>query len=333
MFMNRKIFCLIMLASSLMSCEQKETDMDESVKMKTSLEINLISEKTKASGLGGNEENAVSDYQVLVYDMSSRMLESYVKPDPTSISVNIQCTTGPKEVVVLANAPDVSGIVSFDTFLKTKSRLADNASGSLVMEGHAASDLTAAGGAVNVNIRRIVSKVVLDAVNVNFEADAYDHMDFILKRVYLTNIAGDKSYLSETADPSSWYNQIIRTQSPEIDALVYDDISDVNLKESKTYTVKHHFYCYPNPHEDDTFASDHWSPRPTRLVLEAVLGGVPYYYPVSLPPLKQNTRYHVTLNIIRPGATSPEQDMEKYAATFMINVEEWKDSPNVIETI
>lgn len=331
--MKRKIFGVAMLASALLSCEKKETSMPESVKEKTSMEIMFVSEETKSPGVGGNEEKAVSSYQVLVYDMSSRMLEAYATPDPTALSVNIQCTTGPKEVVVLANAPDVSGIVSFDAFMKTRSRLADNALGNLVMEGHASPDLTAAGGTVNVDIRRIVSKVVLDAVNVNFELDAYNHMDFILKKVYLTNVAGDKSYLSETADPSLWYNQIVRTQSSEVDALVYDEISDVNLKESKTYTVKHHFYCYPNPYEDDTFAADHWSPRPTRLVLETVLGGVPYYYPVSLPPLMQNTRYHVTLNIIRPGATSPEQDMEKYAATFKISIEEWKGPENVTETI
>ena len=331
--MKRKIICVAMVASVLLSCEKKEDGMPEPVKEKTSLEIMLVSEETKASGAGGNEEKGVSDYQVLVYDMSSRMLEAYATPDPAAVSVNVQCTTGPKEVVVLANAPDVSGIVSFDAFLKTRSRLADNSLGSLVMEGHASPDLTAAGGTVNVDIRRIVSKIVLDAVNVNFEADAYNNMDFILRKVYLTNIAGDKSYLSEAADPLSWYNQIVRTQTPEVDALVCDEISGVNLKESKTYTVKHHFYCYPNPYVDDTFAADHWSPRPTRLVLEAVLGGVQYYYPVSLPELKQNTRYHVTLNIIRPGATSPEQDMDKYAATFKINIEEWKGPENVTETI
>ena len=70
-----------------------------------------------------------------------------------------------------------------------------------------------------------------------------------------------------------------------------------------------------------------------RLVLEAVLGGVQYYYPISLPELKQNTRYHVTLNIVRPGATSPEQDMDKYAVSFKINVEEWKGPENITETI
>jgi hypothetical protein len=115
--------------------------------------------------------------------------------------------------------------------------------------------------------------------------------------------------------------------------MIYDEIGNINLKETKKYTTRHHFYCYPNPHKDDTFAADQWNPRPTRLVIEATLGDVLYYYPVSLPVLEQNTRYHVSLHIVRPGATSPEQDMEKYAVSFKINIEEWKETDDVTETI
>lgn len=324
---------MAVLAAVLLSCEKKEPATSPVLKETAALEIKLVSEDTKASGAGGSEEKDVSSYQVLVFDMSSRMLEAYATPDPSSSSVSLQCTTGPKEVVVLANAPDVSMTVSYDSFLKTRSRLADNSIGRLVMEGHASPDLTAAGGTIAVDIRRIVSKVVLDAVNVDFEMDAYDDMDFILKKIYLTNVAGDRSYLARNADPSLWYNQIVRQSVPEIDELVYDEVGDINLKNTKKYTAIHHFYCYPNPYEDDTFSPDKWTPRPTRLVMEAVLGSTLYYYPVSLPPLKQNTRYHVTLNIVRPGATSPEQDMDKYAVSVNINVEEWKGPENVTETI
>lgn len=331
--MKRKIFCAALFALMLVSCEKKNLPVSGEVKETVPLEIVLASEETKVAEEGGNEEKSVSDYQVLIYDMSSRMLEAYATPDPAAVSVNMQCTTGPKEVVVLANAPDVRGITSYDTFLKTKSRLADNNIGDLVMEGHASPNLTAAGGTVNVDIRRIVSKVVLDGITVDFELDAYDNMDFILNKVYLTNVAGDKSYLAEDADPASWYNQMVWTSVPEVDAMVYDDLGNLNLKDTRKYLHQHHFYCYPNPYTTDTFAPDVWSPRPTRLVVEATLGNVRYYYPVSLPELKQNTRYYVSLHIIRPGATTPEQDMDKHAVSFKITVEEWKGPENVSETI
>lgn len=332
--MKKMIFSAAVFAAVLLSCDMAEVDkVNVDDKETACLEVRMAPGETKVSGEGGDEEKTVSSYQVLIFDRTDMMLEAYATPDPTALSVNIRCTTGPKEVVVLANAPDVSSIVSYDSFLKTRSLLSDNAAGNLVMEGHASPELYASGNSVTVDIRRMVSKVVLDKVTVDFEVDAYDKMDFILKEVYLTNVAGDKSYLAENADPASWYNKMVRTQDAKVDALIYERIGDVNLKETRQYTVQHHFYCYPNPYRQDTFSPVTWSPRPTRLVLVAELGGKKCYYPVSLPELKQNMRYYVTLNIIRPGASSPEQDMEKYPATININIVEWNGLESVTETI
>ena len=332
--MKKMILSAAVFAAVLLSCEMAEVDdVNVGNKETACLEVKMATGETKVSGEGGDEEKAVSSYQVLIFDKTDRMLEAYATPAPTALSVSIQCTTGPKEVVVLANAPDVSSIVSYDSFLKARSLLSDNAVGALVMEGHASPELSASGNSVTVDIRRMVSKVVLDKVTVDFEADAYDKMDFVLKELYLTNVAGDKSYLTETADPASWYNKIVRTPDAKVDAMVYENLGDVNLKDTKQYTVKHHFYCYPNPYTQDTFSPVAWSPRPTRLVLVAELGGKTCYYPVSLPELKQNMRYYVTLNIIRPGASSPEQDMEKYPATININIVEWSGLESVTETI
>lgn len=332
--MKKGILTAAFVAAMLMSCETaEENKVDFTMKETASLEVLMSPVDTKVAGEGNDEEKAVSGYQVLIFDRSSRMLEAYATPAPTASSVNMQCTTGPKEVVVLANAPDVSAIVSYDAFLQTRSQLADNAPGALVMEGHASPELAASGNSVTVDVRRLVSKVVLEKVTVDFELDAYDKMDFVLKNVYLTNVAGDKRYLADVADPSAWYNKIVRTPDAKVDAMLYDAIANVNLKESRQYTVKHHFYCYSNPYKDDTFSSAAWSPRPTRLVLEAELGGNLFYYPVSLPELRQNMRYYVSLHIIRPGATSPEQDMDKYSVDININVVEWEGKESVSETI
>lgn len=331
--MKKKIFYAAMSAVLLVSCEEKQFVAEEFSGETVALEVRLLSEETKVAGEGSEEENTVSDYQVMIFDMSSRMLEVYDTPDPTAVSVDVRCTTGPKEVVVLANAPDVSKIISYDTFLKTRSRLADNAIGHLVMEGHSPTDLTAAGGTVSVDVKRIVSKVVLDGITVDFEQDVYDNMDFILKKVYLTNVAADKCYLAENADPIQWCNKIVRATTPEVDAMLYEDLGNLNLKTTREYAQQHHFYCYPNPYVNDSFSMESWTERPTRLVVEAMLGNVLYYYPIVLPELEQNTRYYVSLHIVRPGATSPEQDMDKYAVSFDIKIEEWKGPVEVSETI
>lgn len=319
--------------AAMISCERNEGSQSVNTGAdKAMLEVRMVSEETKVSGEGGDEEKSVSDYQVLVYDMSSRSLESYAKPDPDAVDVQFECRLGEKEIVVLANAPDMSDMISYDAFLVKKSYLADNSEGHLVMEGNASMDLSLSGGSVTVDLRRMVSKVILDGITVDFEHDEYDDLDFILKKIYLTNVAGDMTYSAETADPALWYNKIVQTSSDDVDGMILETFADVNLKGATDYTSSHHFYCYPNPYENDDFSLQ-WSPRPTRLVVEAELGGEVFYYPVSLPVLERNNRYHVTLHIVRPGAKTPEQEMDRQAASFTINIVGWQGSSSVSETI
>lgn len=331
--MKRKIFVAASVLAAVISCERNEGPQPVNADAeKAMLEVRMVADATKVSGEGGAEENAVSDYQVLVYDMTSRSLEAYEKPGPEAVDVRFQCRVGIKEVVVLANAPDMSDMISYDDFLKEKSFLSDNSVGQLVMEGHAPMDLTASGASVTVDLRRMVSKVILDGITVDFEHDGYDDLDFVLKKIYLTNVAGDMTYSAETADPAIWYNKIVQTSSDDVDGLILETLSDVSLKGATDYTSSHHFYCYPNPYKNDDFSSM-WSPRPTRLVVEAELGGETFYYPVSLPVLERNNRYHVSLHIVRPGARTPEQDMDRQAASFTINIVGWQGSSSVTETI
>lgn len=332
--MKTKFFVAAAAAVALIACaKNEESVVQPSVDETGVLKVRMNSGQTKITESGGDEEKSVSDYQILIYDMNSRMLEAYARPEADSDEISVNCRVGTKEVIVLANAPDVQDVFSYDEFMRERSDLADNGIGELVMEGHSTVELTIAGGTVDIDLKRMVAKIVLDGITVDFENDQYDEEDFILKEIYLTNVAGDMSYLADVADPDEWYNKIVRVPDDTVDPMIYESLNDINLKDNKEYTDKHHFYCYPNPYEDDPFTSDRWSPRPTRLVVEAMLDGVLYYYPVTLPKLNRNTKYHVTLHIARPGATSVEQDMDKYTASFNINIVEWQESDPVSETI
>ena len=160
--MKKKICYALMASVMLSACDVKDADMQYPVEgEKVSLEVVMSSSATtRISGTGGDEEKAVKNYQVLVYDMSSRMLEAYGAPEPSASSVTLKCTAGPKEVVVLANAPDVSGLVSYDSFVSTRSLLSDNGPGGLVMEGHAETVITSAVNSVTVDVRRIVANAL-----------------------------------------------------------------------------------------------------------------------------------------------------------------------------
>ena len=329
--MNRKLIIAAFSAALLASCGKSQSDYVTPLDDMVSIEIELPASETKITGAGGAEENAVSGYQVFIYDLSTRMLEAYDTPSPSSNTVNMQCTTGPKEVVVLANAPDLSSVVSYDRLLETKALLSDNKAGKLVMEGSSSVNLTSVNNKVTVELRKIVSKVVLNKIETAFELPAYRNMDFILKEMYLVNVAADKYYLSDSAGPSLWYNKLKNENNlPE---LLWTSLGDTNIRDSRIYDAEHHFYCCPNPHTSDTF-SDEWSPRPTRLVVVAELGGKTYYYPVVIKGgIEKNKVYNVSLKVVRPGASNPEEDMEKTTAVFTIDIKGWDGQTDVTETI
>lgn len=329
--MKRKFMCWFMAAVAAVACEREEMQSGVTADEMVSLEIKIPAESTRISGSGGMEEDAVSDYQVFVFDMDTRLAEVYATP--ASGEVTLQCTIGQKEVVVLANAPDLSAILSYDEFLLKRSLLADNSAGHLVMVGHQSTDLTAAVNSLTVHISRIVSKVVLSSLTVDFEQEKYDEMNFVIKEIYLTNVVGDKNYLSGSDVPTIWYNKVTKDLSSPVKSLIHEDVEDINMKGLKDYGRQHCFYCYPNEYVEDDYASAVWTPRPTRLVVEAMLGTELYYYPVSLPELEANNQYQVSLNIVRPGATSPEQDMRKNDAFVNVVVEGWYGPESITERI
>ena len=320
-----------MAAVAAVACEREEVQSGAAADEMVSLEIKIPAESTKISGSGVETDDAVSDYQVFVFNMDNRQVEVYATAP--SGELTLQCTIGRKEVVVLANAPDLSSVLSYDEFLLKRSCLVDNSSGHLVMAGRESADLTAAANSLTVHISRIVSKVVLSSLTVDFEQEKYNEMDFVIKDIYLTNVVGDKAYLSETDDPTVWYNKVMKDLSSPVKSLIYEDVEDFNMKGLKDYGRQHVFYCYPNKHVDDDYTSAGWTPRPTRLVVEAMLGTDLYYYPVSLPELESNNQYQVSLNIVRPGATSPEQDMRKQDASVSVMVEGWYGTESITERI
>lgn len=322
-----------MAAVAVVACEREESQSGVFSDELVSLEVRIPAEDTKISGAGGDEEKAVSDYQIFVFNMDSGLLEAYMTSDSSAENITLQCTVGLKEIVVLANAPDLSTVVSYDDLKTKRSALSDNAEGALVMEGHSSKKLTATANTVTVNISRIVSKVVLSSVSVDFEQDKYDEMDFTITEVYLTNVAGDRGYLAESSDPAVWYNKNAKDPAAAVKALIYADVDDVNLKGVGAYTDAHHFYCCPNPYTSDDFSGTAWTVKPTRLVVEAMLGTELYYYPISLPVLAPNTQYNVSLTIVRPGVKSPEQDMRKNDAAVTIKVEDWKETDAITERI
>lgn len=330
--MNKKILSAALAVVACIACEKKEEVGQYEAGELVTLEVVIPnSALTKVTNVGN--EDTVSSYQVLVYSTDDNMLESYTKADGTSSSITLKCTTGQKEIVVLANAPDMQAYVSLSGLKAARSRLEHNSPGALVMEGSTVVNLTSS-SSVTVQLKRMVAKVRLKKITLDFESDVYAGKEFKFVSAYLINVPADKKYLTEVSSaqdtaPTEWYNKLGYLSNSIYDQILRDD---VNQSISGEYVKEHVFYCYPNPYLTDNYSST-WSERPTRLVVEAKLDGVQYFYPISLPELKQNTVYDVSLIVTRPGKTDVNAEVKKYDETFNIEILDWTNGKVVEETL
>lgn len=289
------------------------------------LEISVPIAHTKVTAAA--DETSISNYQVFVYDASDH-LEAYVNQNSSSIS--LECTVGTKTVVVLCNAPAIEDVTTLSDMMKLKSSLSDNEIGSFVMSGRVSSVITTSSTEVTVPVSRLVSKVRLSKLETEFEIPQYQSMPFKVSSVYLINVPADKYYIT-TGSVTEWYNKT-KYDSSDDNSLLFDGMGDMLVTSSASYDKKNTFYCYPNPESNDNFSST-WSPRHTRLVVEALLGDTRYYYPVTLPEIESNKIYDVNLKITRPGSSLPDIEVDKFAVGFTVQVKDWEIGASVSEEI
>lgn len=327
--MKRKIVCAAMAVAVLSACEKKNDGNQGFIAEPVTLEVKIPDVGTRVTGTVN--EDAVASYQIFVYSADDGMLEAYSAVTGGSTSVKLKCTTGNKEIVVLANAPDMQSKASLSSLKASRSRLEHNGKGALVMEG-SKTVLLKSSVSVEIPLRRLAAKVVMKGITLDFDSDIYAAMDFEVTSIYLINVPADRKYLTpetESPVPDEWYNKLKYVSDAKYNAILRDE---VNSGPVDSYDTEHVFYSYPNPCTSDDY-SKVWSERPTRLVVEARLGGTSYYYPVSLPALEQNTVYEVSLVVTRPGKTDVNDEMKKYDETFTIKVLDWVEGGSLEEIL
>ncbi|MBQ6689659.1 MAG: hypothetical protein IJN02_10580 [Bacteroidales bacterium] len=324
--MNKRIILFAALAvSALAGC--KEVIVEPVADDGDEVLLNVLVPVAQTRTAGISEGDTVSDVQTFVFDQSG-VLETYSHVTGAN-GCTLRCTKGTKDIVVLVNASSLSQIGTLAELLAAKSDLLeDNDSHLCVMEGRDTFVIDKS-QTVNVKVTRHVAKVTLEQITLDFAADHFAEETFKIKAVYLVNVAGDRKYFSSDAS-QVWYNQTL-AQDKEHD-IIYDSCSDAILASDTPYMQKHQFYCYENLSVSDVSGLP-WSPRPTRLVIEATLGNDLMYYPVTISKIKQNTAYSVKVNITRPGSSSPDIPVDIYDATSVIEVVDWNTGDTIIENI
>ena len=280
---------------------------------RTELTVGIATGMTKSTTITAEDEVKVNNLQVFVFRGDA--LDAYGVADNAS-TVTVSCTKGNREVYAVVNAPDLKDIATKTDLLAAKSALSDNDESNFVMIGKTNADLPSE-LPVNVEVDRIVSKVVLKTVNRAFTSAALAALNFSIDEIFITNVAGDVNY-GLTDNPVDWYNKM--DYSSELAMFTYDAPA-ASVVNEEAYSTQHTFYCYPNKAADSDATS--WSPRRTRLVLKTTLGTDTYYYPVTLPELENNKSYELELTITRPGSDNADMPVSFEDCAFSISVKPW----------
>lgn len=307
---------LIGLMALLVSCEKPSEEVPVNVS------FTLDGLQTKVTGVSYADESTVVRWTVFVFDTRSGWFRYGSSDDAAPVTLSL--VAGKRYLcLALANYPlsgpgalDPSAVTSADDLADKVAALDDNAPGRLLMFGEASLLPSTGNRVASIPVRRLVSRVDVQGVSVDFSQwPAWTGKTLLLKHIYLTNAYKTTTYGADndSVSPvcSAWYNTLGwhggGAVSAAMDALLGDRDINTSVDALHPYSLSHSFYFYPNPVEEDDRRNDAWTPRRTRLVLEASVDGETFYYPIDIPPMERNSICAARNLVIRgPGFSHPE---------------------------
>ena len=312
---------------SLCACEMTLPENAE-----TTLSQERVPVRVSVSGTGtkvtdvGNEA-AINNLQVFAF-RSDGTLDAYSSYEGKELTLD--CTVGQREFVAVANAGDLSKITTRSQLQSARSKLEDNSVSGLVMTGSASKTLAESKNTVSISVSRLAARVSIRKITNGITIPGYASVPLVVKGIYLTNVAGDRPYVG-SGTPSVWLNKL--GNQGDFPLLLHSGTLSASVSKGNSYSTAHYFYCYPNTTSSDSSSSS-WTPRYTRLVVEASLSGKTYYYPVSIPTIEANHTYDITeLKITKLGSSSADQPVKTGSMTVTIQVKDWEKGSSTTVTI
>lgn len=316
------LFCLAaaLVAGLFCSCERKDFVTGEA----TTVSVNVVSipsvTESKAVGVadGAALENGVNNIQVLMFDKGG-VVDGYAQKDSDG-TVSVRTHIGWHEVWVVTNFPSsLEGVDTKAGFEAAVASLSDISLGNIVHVGTTSGEVIR-GWEETVELEHFLTRVVLEKITNKMVPETLQNEELRILDVYLTNVPGTINF-ARTQAPSVWYNK--KGLQNEVNAFLHDAVPEALqvVPLNGSYTVRHSFYMLPNIQGDDD-RSDTWSPRHTRLVVKASVGGQVCYYPITLPTTASNESYNVKeLVISRLGTLREETELPFTAFTFDMALE------------
>ncbi len=274
---------------------------------------------TRSTSITSADEKKVADLQLFAFN-SDGNIDSYAKGTSTSLKINV--TAGTKDFVALVNCPDLGNTARKADLMKTVSYLKNNKSGHFEMIGEVDGVKISANTNLDLKVKRIVSKVVIEKISADFTSPYLSSQIFKVTGIFLSNVVASNCYGLNASTFEDWVNKNEMSSTDPARDLT-QDIFDVDVKSTTPYTTVHSFYCYPNPTATDSNSAT-WSERYTRLVVRTTLGGTVGYYNIKIPDIGSNKIYTIKeLKITKRGSFYPYEDITTADAQFTITVSDW----------
>ena len=253
----------------------------------------------------------------------------------TQNGVTIEMNPGTYDVYAFVNAPSAyrSGIIvgaSISTLVSAVSNMGDNSTTNFIMSGNITGKaIDGTTGTVVVPVSRHSSKVILQAMNVDFTGTPYAGKTLTIKGIYVSNVFTQATYepkeiASPAATESLWLSKF---GNPDSNPMITETGLSIALADGGSNSTAHYFYPYPNATNNDVNTLDAWSVRDTRLVIQARMQGesADCYYHIDIPGMKPNHKYVITaVNIKNLGGPDPEHNLEKQGVDFTVDVLDWE---------
>ena len=304
---------LIMAAALAFSCA-KGTPPDGTP---TTLTVSLADGlKTKATAVTDESENIVNDLQVFVFDLGGGIDGYGHKVSGSDIAVSTH--TGPHEAWAVTNAPDLSSVTTKAGLLSTVLALSDQRVGDMVLIGGKECNVSV-NETVTIAVRHLASRSVTRRITNKLSPEALSSQTFKVTDLYLTNVAGDGN-IGVSSAPSVWYNKM--GLQGELEFFLHDAVptGSQTVPLNGSYAEEHRFYMMPNLTDADSHGAS-WSPRYTRSLFRATIGGEEYFYPIPLPKGPNNMSYETTDIVVgRMGVKDEETELPFTAITYDVDL-------------
>ena len=276
---------------------------------------------------------------VFTFDNDRLMqLDSYMHYSSFSgNSLNIRSQNGNKKIFICSNGQRTkagwSSINSMAALDNVYVELSQEDRNTLCMTGMGET-IAGSGEVCNIEMQRIASEVVLNSLRCDFSGKIYEGSEVSDVKVFLTNV---NTRCRITAQGEIMPLSIINAgclEPADLETFLQPDLvaqSIPNNIGTKRYEAGIRLLCYPN-------ASTMESPGTpfTRLVIEGVLDGDTYWWPIDINRgkgaegvgLYRNTQYIFDVVLTRKGSSDPDRPIEQEAADIKMEIRKWNEKEN-----